>query len=108
MKLIETHGGEFLKSSRLASHPERDHVIKLKSSRHVPIRSNMEQDLFDIQFIKDCVEQKTLLDLNHYLAESKSLFETYDANSIMNGDVSWTDLNRLEEGEKVKLRVSVH
>ena len=101
VKLIETHGGEFLQSSRLASHPERDHVIKLKSSRHVPIPSNMEQDLFDIQFIKDCVEQKTLLDLNHYLAASKSLFENYDANSIMNGDVGWTDLNRLEEGEKV-------
>ena len=99
--MIKNNGGEFIPKSRLSSHPERNHVIRLVSDGEVPILRNLDQDLFDLRYIQDCVDKGELLDLNDYRANAKSLFESYDANSVMNGAVGWTDLNRLEEGEKV-------
>ena len=97
--LIEQRGGELLQKSALSLHTERDHVIKLVPSTAL-IRIK-DVDMFDEQFIHDCVEQNKLMDLNDYRNGQQSMFETYDANSLMKGFFGWKDLNRRELGEKV-------
>ena len=97
--LIEQGGGDLIHKTALSLHSERDHVIKLVPSTAKSLIKDV--DMFDERYIQDCVDQDKLLDLNDYRSSQRSLFDTYDANSIMNGFFGWKDLNRREEGEKV-------
>merc|ERR550519_530132 len=80
---IEQRGGDLVQKSALSRHSERDHVIKL-----VPTTAQIlikDVDMFNEQFIQDCVDQNQLMDLNDYRTGQRPVFDTYDANSIMKG-----------------------
>ena len=96
---IEQRGGSLIQKTALSVHSEREHVIKLVPSTAQTLIKDV--DLFDEQFIQDCVDQNKLMDLNDYRTGQRPMFDTYDANSIMNGFFGWKDLNRREVGEKV-------
>ena len=96
---IEQRGGSLIQKTALSVHSEREHVIKLVPNTAVTFIKDV--DMFDDQFIQDCVEQNQLMDLNDYRTGQRPMFETYDANSIMKGFFGWKDLNRRDVGEKV-------
>ena len=52
-------------------------------------------DVFDANYIKDCVEAKRLLpNVTDYRKNTRTIFEKYDPMEILMGKLKWSDLSR--------------
>ena len=60
-----------------------------------------DKDIFDYNYIFDCMKHKCLVpNLNDYIL-GKSAFEPYNALDILCGNRKWSELPRVELGERV-------
>lgn len=70
----------------------RIHLVDPKS-RLLPNKD--DGDVFSINYIKDCVEAKKLLEnLADYRVNPRSIFENYDPMKMLMGQQKWCELSR--------------
>jgi len=95
---IEAGGGILLSK---APFKYRDNSIRLVTENEIVI--NRELDLFDYNYILDCVKAKNIVtNVNDYRVNKTSVFKPYDALDVMRGRVKWTELEKVDiVGEKV-------
>ena len=79
----------------------RDYSIRLAVPGERTILINRDMDIFDYNYIVDCVKQKSLVsNLNDYII-GKSAFESYNALDILCATRKWSEIHRVEVGERV-------
>lgn len=79
----------------------KDNIIRLADPEMGTILIVRDKDIFDYNYIFDCMKHKCLVpNLNDYIL-GKSAFEPYNALDILCGNRKWSELPRVELGERV-------
>ena len=99
-QFIERGGGVLVNTN---STVYKDNIIRLADPKKgtILIVKDKYKDIFDYNFIFDCMKHKCLVpNLNDYIL-GKSAFEPYNALDILCGNRKWSELPRVELGERV-------
>ena len=79
----------------------KDSIIRLADPEKRTILIVWDKDIFDYNYIFDCMKHKCLVpNLNDYIL-GKSGFEPYNAFNILCGNRKWSELPRVELGARV-------
>jgi len=97
-QFIETGGGVLVHKTYSLY---KENIIRLADPEQRTILIVRDRDIFDYNYIFDCMKHKSLVpNLNDYIV-GKSAFEPYNSLDILCGNRKWSDLKRVEVGERV-------